>query len=81
MVGYPYLGKDLVLLTSYGYPPDGYQWDRRRSNGLTLELLSKERLLVEPRITDWFDWQQLPGVYRRLGEGDKELVGVVIQWS
>ncbi len=80
-VGHPYLGKDLALLTSYGYQPDGQRWDRRRSNALTVDLLSKEKLLVSPMITDRFDWQELPDVYRRLDQGDKGLVGVVIQWS
>ena len=80
-VGHPCLGKDLALLTSYGYQPEGHRWDRRRSNSLTVDLLSKGKLLVVPMITDKFDWQELPDVYRRLDQGGKGLVGVVIQWS
>ena len=80
-VGHPYLGKGLALLTSYGHRPDGHRWDRRRSNALTLELLLKKKLLVSPMITARFDWQELPDVYRRMDEGDKGLVGVVIRWS
>lgn len=80
-VGHSYLGKDLALLTSYGYQPEGHRWDRRRSNSLTVDLLSKGKLLVAPMITDKFDWQELPDVYRRLDQGGKGLVGVVIQWS
>ncbi len=80
-VGHPYLGKGLTLLTSYGHRPDGHRWDQRRCNALTLELLSKEKLLVSPMITDRFDWQALPDVCRRMDEGDKGLVGVVIHWD
>ena len=80
-VSHPYLGKGLALFTSYGHQADGHRWDRRRSNSLTLELLSKGKLLVSPMITDRFDWQELPDIYRRMDEGDKGLVGVVIHWS
>ena len=79
-VGHPYLGKKLTLLTSYGYAAPGQRWDRRRSIGLTLELLKSGRLDVEPMITHRIKAASLPDMYRRLDEGEPSVVGVVVQW-
>ena len=79
-VGHPYLGKDLTLLTSYGYPPDGRRWDRNHSIALTLDLFRRQKLTIEPMITHHFDWHQLPEAYRQLDRGAPNLLGVVIRW-
>jgi threonine dehydrogenase-like Zn-dependent dehydrogenase len=79
-VGHPFLGKRLSLATSYAYPPDGARWDYRTSINLTIDLLARRRLYIEPMITHQFDWQQLPEVYRRLDQGDQSIVGAVINW-
>lgn len=78
--GHPFLGKKLALLTSYGYPPDGSRWDRARSIGLTLELLSRGKLNIGPLLTGRFDRRELPAVYERYERGDPELIGVVLDW-
>ena len=31
-------------------------------------------------ITHEFEWDAIPEVYRRLDEGDSELIGVVLRW-
>jgi 2-desacetyl-2-hydroxyethyl bacteriochlorophyllide A dehydrogenase len=80
-VGHPFLGKKLELLTSYGYPHDGDRWDRSRSIELTLDLLSRGKLNVKPMITHRLNWDELPEAYRRLDEGDPEMVGTVLRWS
>jgi len=79
-VGHPYLGKKLTLLTSYGHAAPGQRWDRRRSIGLTLELLTSGRLDVSPMITHRINAASLPDMYRRLDEGEPSVVGVVVQW-
>lgn len=79
-VGDPYLQKDITLLTSYGYPPAGQRWDRQRSFALTFDLMAREKLSIGPMITHHFPWQALPEVYQRLEQGERELVGVVIDW-
>ncbi len=79
-VGDPYLQKDITLLTSYGYPPAGQRWDRQRSFALTLDLLARGKLSIGPLITHHFPWQALPEVYQRLDQGERALVGVVIDW-
>ena len=81
LVGGAYLGKQLTFLTSYGYPPDGHRWDRDRSMALTLDLMQKGRLTLEPMITHRFTWQALPDIYRRLDQGERELVGIVVDWT
>jgi threonine dehydrogenase-like Zn-dependent dehydrogenase len=80
-VGHPYLGKKLTLLTSYGYPPPGQRWDRRRSIALTLDLLSRGRVDVAPMITHRIDAASIPEMYRRLDAGDQTIVGVIAQWD
>lgn len=79
-VGQPYLGKNLTLLTSYGHEAEGRRWDRRRSTAYTLDRLSRRLLNVQPMITHRFGWRELPDVYRRLDEGDRSIVGAVIDW-
>lgn len=77
-VNHPYFGKDLKLLTSYGYADD--RWDRMTSMGLMLDMLKSGDLEIAPMITHEFEWREIPEVYRRLDEGDSELLGVVIRW-
>lgn len=57
-----------------GGPPD-------RSFALTLDLLAQRRLNIAPMLTHEFPWHELPGVYRRLDEGDKSIVGTTIRWD
>lgn len=77
-VNHPYFGKDLKLLTSYGYS-DG-RWDRMSSMRLMLDMLESGSLEIAPMVTHEFEWSEIPEVYRRLDEGDSELLGVVIRW-
>ena len=79
-VGHPFLGKQLELLTTYGYPPDGHRWDRRRSFAFTIDLLANGKLDIAPLVTHHFAWQELPNVYDRLDRGETEIVGAVIDW-
>ena len=80
-VNYPYLRKNLSLKTSYGYPPAGQRWDRRRSLDLTLDYLARGRLQVAPMLTHQFEWEELPGVYAELDAGEAEMIGVCINWT
>ncbi len=80
-VGHPFLGKKLRLVTSYNYPPDGHRWDRRNSLRLTLDLLQRGRLDLEPMITHRVAADELPEMYRRLDEGDSSIVGTVLSWG
>jgi len=79
-VGHPFLGKQLTVLTSYGYPGDGARWDREHSYALTARLLAERRINIEPFITHRFDWSDLPEAYERFDKGDPELIGAVIRW-
>lgn len=79
-VGHPYLGKKLTLLTTYGYERDGSRWDRSHCLSLTVDLLRRRRLEIEPMLTHSFSWDEIPDIYRRLDEGDPTLVGVVCRW-
>ena len=80
-VNYPYLRKNLSLKTSYGHPPAGQRWDRRRSLELTLDYLSRGRLQFAPMITHQFEWEELPDVYARMDAGEAEMIGVCINWT
>ena len=77
-VNHPYFGKDLKLLTSYGYTDS--RWDRMASMRLMLDMLESEDLVIRPMITHEFEWTEIPEVYHRLDEGDSELLGVIIRW-
>jgi len=79
-VGHPYLGKRLTLLTSYGHEPLGSRWDRSRSVALSIDLLRRDRLRVAPLVTHTFDRQELPDIYARLEQGDRDIVGAVFRW-
>ena len=80
-VNYPYLRKNLSLKTSYGYPPAGQRWDRRRSLDLTLDYLARGRLQVAPMVTQQFEWEELPDVYAKMDSGEAEMIGVCINWT
>lgn len=80
-VNYPYLRKNLSLTTSYGYPPAGQRWDRRRSLDLTLDYLARGRLEPTPMLTHQFDWSELPDIYARMDAGEAEMIGVCINWT
>lgn len=80
-VNYPYLRKNLSLKTSYGYPPAGQRWDRRRSLDLTMEYLARGRLQFAPMITHQFEWRALPEVYAGMDTGEAEMIGVCINWT
>ena len=77
-VSHPYLGKNLKLLTSLGYTDP--RWDRTRSSQLMLDMLESGDLKIAPMITHEFEWSEILDVYRRLDEGDSELLGVVFRW-
>jgi threonine dehydrogenase-like Zn-dependent dehydrogenase len=80
-VGHPFLGKRLNLITTYGYPADGCRWSRNRSFGLTVDLLARGRLKIGPMLTHRFSWEELPEVYHRMDEGDRSIVGAIIDWA
>jgi len=80
-VGDPYLQKDLTLLVSYGYPPAGQRWERPRSFALTLDLMRRGKLNIAPMITHRLPWHALPDVYARLERGEREIMGVVLDWT
>lgn len=81
LVGHPYLAKRISLRTSYGYQDEGRRWDREHCMALTVDLLEKGRLDIGPMITHRVGWQELPDVYRRLDEGDLDIVGVTVDWT
>ncbi len=79
-VGHPYLSQRITLKTAYGYDDPGRRWDRDRSMRLTVDMLSRSQLAIEPMITHRVPWQQLPDIYRRLDQGDLSILGVVVDW-
>lgn len=79
-VGDPYLQKDLTLQVTYGHPPDGQRWDRRRSFALSMEMIGNGRLNLAPLITHRVSWEELPEIYQRLDQNEREIVGVVVDW-
>ena len=54
---------------------------RTRSIRLTLELLSKNRITLQPLITHRSDCGQIPDIYARFDAGDPELIGAVFDWN
>ncbi len=80
-VGHPYLSQRITLKTAYGYDDPGRRWDRDHCMRLTLDMLSRGRLAIEPMITHRVPWHQLPEMYRRLDQGDLSILGVVVDWT
>jgi threonine dehydrogenase-like Zn-dependent dehydrogenase len=80
-VGDPFLQKDLTLLVTYGHPPAGQRWERRRAFGLTMQMLANRQLTIAPMITHRQSWRDLPAIYQRLDQGEREIVGVVLDWQ
>ena len=54
--------------------------DRDRCVRLTVNMLSRGQLAIEPMITHRVPWDQLPEMYRRLDQGDLSILGVVVDW-
>ena len=79
-VGHTYLSKRITLKTAYGYDDPGQRWDRDHCVRLTLDMLSRGRLAIEPMITHRVPWHELPEIYRRLDQGDLSILGVVVDW-
>ena len=80
-VGHPYLSQRITLKMAYGYEDPGQRWDRDHCVRLTLDMLSRGQLDIEPMITHRVPWHQLPDMYRRLDQGDLSILGVVIDWT
>ncbi len=80
-VGHPYLSQRITLKTAYGYDDPGQRWDRDHCMRLTVDMLSRGQLAIEPMITHRVPWHQLPDIYRRLDQGDLSILGVVVDWS
>ena len=80
-VGHPYLSQRITLKTAYGYDAPGQRWDRGRCMRLTVDMLSRGRLAIEPMITHRVTWNQLPDIYQRIDQGDLSILGVVVDWT
>jgi threonine dehydrogenase-like Zn-dependent dehydrogenase len=80
-VGDPFLQKDLTLLVTYGHPSAGQRWERSRSFGLTIRLLANRQLKIAPMITHRQSWRDLPIIYQRIDQGERTIVGVVLNWQ
>ena len=80
-VGHPYLSQRITLKTAYGYDDPGRRWDRDRCMRLTVDMLSRGRLAIEPMITHRVPWHRLPDIYRRLDQGDRSILGVAVDWT
>ncbi len=77
----PYLGKDVSLVSSYTADPEGQRWDYNNTMTLNLNLFEKGKLSLAPMITHHFQWKEIGEAYRRLDEGELDMVGVIIHWS
>ena len=77
----PYLGKDVSLVSSYTADPEGQRWDYNNTMTLNLNLFEKGKLSLAPIITHHFQWNEIGEAYRRLDEGELDMVGVIIHWS
>ena len=80
-VGHPYLSQRITLKTAYGYEDPGQRWDRDHCVRLTLDMLSKGQIEIEPMITHRIPWHQIPEMYHRLDQGDLSILGVVVDWT
>lgn len=79
-VGHPYMTTRYTLRASLGYRPTDLRWDRINSMKLTTRLIANGTLPIDPMITHEFTWRDLPEVYRRLDQGDTDILGAVIHW-
>ena len=46
-----------------------------------LQLLADKKLKMDHLITDIYDPEKAPEIYQRLAKGDRDMVGVVIDWE
>ena len=79
-VGHPYMTTRYTLRASLGYRPNELRWNRINSMKLTARLIANGTLPIDPMITHEFTWRDLPEVYRRLDQGDTDILGAVIRW-
>ena len=55
-------------------------WTSHDDQRVALKLLAMGRLSVQPLITHRFPWQQAPQAYNLLKEGEKDAIGIVLDW-
>ena len=79
-VGHPYMTTRYTLRASLGYRPTDHRWNRINSMKLTARLIANGTLPIDPMITHEFTWRDLPEVYRRLDQGDTDILGAIIRW-
>jgi threonine dehydrogenase-like Zn-dependent dehydrogenase len=46
-----------------------------------MQMLAKGQLTIAPMITHRQSWRDLPAIYQRLDQGEREIVGVVLDWQ
>ena len=56
-------------------------WTEREDQRVTLELLARQRIRVQPFITDRFPWQQAPAAYARLQSWERSSLGMILDWT
>lgn len=58
-----------------------WRWTQQANRQLLLELLAEGALRVEPLITHRFPAAAAPQVYARLKRGDRDWLGVLLEWN
>jgi 2-desacetyl-2-hydroxyethyl bacteriochlorophyllide A dehydrogenase len=58
-----------------------WRWTQQANRQLLLELLAEGRLRVEEMLTHRFPASAAPQVYERIRTGDREMLGVILDWN
>ena len=58
-----------------------WRWTQQENRRLALEMLAAGELRVEELLTHRFPAEEAPEVYERIKAADREMLGVLLQWS
>ena len=58
-----------------------WRWTQQENRRLVLEMLASGELQVEKILTHRFAADEAPQVYERIREGDRDMLGVLLEWS
>jgi threonine dehydrogenase-like Zn-dependent dehydrogenase len=80
-----FIRKELSLIAAFQpFNPTSeslyWRWTQQANRQLLLELLAGDRLRVEEMITHRFPASATPQVYERIRAGDREMLGVLLDW-
>lgn len=78
--------KGLTLIGAHDFARPQHEsspglWTQNADQRVALELLARQRLNVQPYITNRFDWSDAPAAYEILRSWSRSELGIILDWT